>query len=45
MNDFDCDIIIITWNGLDYTKKCVESVEKFLNQPDENAIIRSIWNF
>jgi GT2 family glycosyltransferase len=23
-----CDIIIITWNGIDYTKKCVDSVQK-----------------
>jgi len=28
MNDFECDIVIITWNGLDYTKKCVQSVQK-----------------
>lgn len=23
-----CDIIIITWNGLEYTKKCVKSIQK-----------------
>ena len=28
MNDLECDILIITWNGLDYTKKCVESIQK-----------------
>ena len=22
-----CDIIIVTWNGLEYTKKCVDSVQ------------------
>ena len=28
MDDFNCDILIITWNGLDYTKKCIKSVQK-----------------
>ena len=27
-NGIDCDIIIVTFNGLNYTKKCVESIEK-----------------
>ena len=29
-----CDIIIVTWNGLDYTKKCIESVKKFTKNID-----------
>ena len=31
MNNVDkpiCDIIIITWNGLKYTKKCIDSIKK-----------------
>jgi GT2 family glycosyltransferase len=33
-----CDIIIITYNGLEYTKKCIESVEKFTKDVDYRII-------
>lgn len=33
-----CDIIIITWNGLEYTKKCVESIEENTKNVDYRII-------
>lgn len=41
-NDIDCDIIIVTFNGLNYTKKCVESIEK--NTKDVNYRIIFVDN-
>ena len=40
--DIDCDIIIVTRNGLEYTKKCVESIKK--NTSDVNYRIIFIDN-
>ena len=33
-----CDIIIITFNGLSYTKKCVESIQNFTKNIDYRII-------
>jgi GT2 family glycosyltransferase len=34
----ECDIIIITWNGLEYTKRCIESIKKNTNDIDYRLI-------
>ena len=40
MNDSSptCDIIIITWNGLEYTEKCVNSIQKNTQNVDYRFI-------
>ena len=39
LNDkIECDIIIITWNGLEYTKRCLNSIEKYTKNVDYRII-------
>jgi len=36
--NIEADIIIITWNGLEYTKRCVQSIEKYTKNVDYRII-------
>lgn len=39
LNDkIECDIIIITWNGIEYTKRCLNSIKKHTKNVDYRII-------